>query len=168
MLELAPDPVLPIAPSLPVIWIGTKGGPRCIQRTWLLLGEPLGSTVQKEEGKCDDKKGGRRDLEGQWESITCKKQNKTKNTQKFRSLVVINMELDVITIKRTVNCKQVIHTVSGRDPAILLSCWRLLAGLAPCCLSTVLQQSRVPLNTVAHDQMEYQTYTVYNDSYNSS
>lgn len=49
-------------------------------------GRTAGIQVQKEEGKRDDKKGGGRDLEAKWESVTCKKQNKTdqKNPQNFR------------------------------------------------------------------------------------
>lgn len=83
VLELAPEPLFPAALPLPVISVGTKGGLKCIQRTQLLLGELLGSVVQKEEEKCDDKKGGGRDFETKRESIICKKQNKTEKNKKF-------------------------------------------------------------------------------------
>lgn len=60
--ELAPGPVFLAVLTLCVTRIGTKGGLKCIQRTWLLLGELLGSMVQKEEEICDDKKGGGKDF----------------------------------------------------------------------------------------------------------
>lgn len=121
MLELASEAVLPSAPPLPVIQIGTEVGPRCIQRTWLFLGDPLGSLVQKEEGKCVIRKGGEGTLKlNEKELLAKSKIKQTKRNKNFYSYIIINMELYII-IKRIVNCKQIISTVSGRDPAILLS-----------------------------------------------
>lgn len=54
------------------------------------------------------------------ELVAKSKIKQTKRNKKFYSYVIINMELYII-IKRIVNCKQIISTVSGRDPAILLS-----------------------------------------------
>lgn len=54
------------------------------------------------------------------ELVAKSKIKQTKRNKKFYSYVIINMELYII-IKRIVNCKQINSTVSGRDPAILLS-----------------------------------------------
>lgn len=54
------------------------------------------------------------------ELLAKSKIKQTKRNKKFFSYVIINMELYII-IKRIVNCKQIISTASGRDPAILLS-----------------------------------------------
>lgn len=54
------------------------------------------------------------------ELLAKSKIKQTKRNKNFYSYIIINMELYII-IKRIVNCKQIISTVSGRDPAILLS-----------------------------------------------
>lgn len=101
------------------------------------------------------------------ELLAKSKIKQTKRNKNFYSYIIINMELYII-IKRIVNCKQIISTVSGRDPAILLSYWQLLACLASRYLLTVPQSLGCPWMQYPIDQMEYQTYTVYNDNCNSS
>lgn len=54
------------------------------------------------------------------ELLAKSKIKQTKRNKNFYSYIIINMELYII-IKRIVNYKQIISTVSGRDPAILLS-----------------------------------------------
>lgn len=54
------------------------------------------------------------------ELLAKSKIKQTKRNKNFYSYIIINMELYII-IKRIVNYKQIISTVSGRAPAILLS-----------------------------------------------
>lgn len=53
------------------------------------------------------------------ELLAKSKIKQTKRNKKFYSYLIINMELYII-IKRIVNCKKIIRTVSGRDPTIIV------------------------------------------------